>query len=329
MVHFKNTIHRLKNFKLKVRLKILSLLLLFSSSYLLVMHFFVYENGNLYSIRIQETYKFGMRRMPESIDYLILGDSTCLYNISPKVLSTESHSACLVGGSLYLTKNVVNSLNFDNVKKGFIITQTFIDDHYDRDLWNLIIPNHLIHLSDVQKLSHLNPLSSTIKFVLSSIHLTETSLVDLSVRFKMLAFDFKNYRKFFSKKIKDENGHYAADSRHLNEDDFNRPLKNFSLGISPPPIERETLIYFLNEAQKRRLHIYFVRTPRFQNNLHEDYNQSVLEYLQTLKHPSLKILDYTSMDLKREDFLDVNHLNGKGAKKFSHKLKSDLASFSR
>ena len=297
--------------------------------YWLIIEIWVYKNGNLFSIRTQEIYKLNSYVRDQKHDYLIIGDSTCLYNIVPKVLSESSRSYCLIGSSLYLTKKVLKSQDFSKVQKGIIITQTFIDDHYDSDLWDLLIPNEIVKFKDVLLTSNEPSLILNFtNYLLSKLHLTESSLNNLKQRLSMSDFDFDNYRSNFPTSVQEANGHFPTRNRKLSEQEFYAPKENYSHEIAPPEIERSSLAYILNEAGKYNLPVFFVRTPRLKDSTSTTYDSSVISYLKSFNDSNLKIIDGSYYPaLKKADFVDVSHLSGEGAEKYTQHLKIELEAF--
>lgn len=314
---------------MKIRLKMMAICLGLFSSYWMLVDMWVYKNGNLFSVRTQEIYKLNSQVIDQKHDYLIIGDSTCLYNIIPKILSESSKSYCLIGSSLYLTKKVLKSQDFSKVQKGIIITQTFIDDHYESDLWNLLVPNNIVNFKDVLLTSNEPSIILNLTYyLLSKLHLTESSLNNLKQRFIMRGFDFDIYRTNFSKSILLANGHFSSNNRNLSKKDFFAPEKNYFHEISPPAIERSSLEFILNEAGKLNLPVYFVRTPRLKESAPTQYDLSVVKYLKSFKGTNLTIIDDSYYPgLMKKDFVDVSHLNQKGAETYTQQLKIKLGAF--
>lgn len=102
----------------------------------------------------------------ESIDYLILGDSTCLHNYIAKEVSANTYAACISGGNLMDAYKSLTQLDLSKITKGVVVSNTFnTNTHYNEDFWKRTVLARTYSLSE---LSEMYDVSASAHFFPSS-----------------------------------------------------------------------------------------------------------------------------------------------------------------
>lgn len=321
--------------RVKIILKILTFIFIFLFGYFFLMKKYVYPN-HLFSIRAIETYNRGFETLVES-DYLVTGDSTAFYSIDPRGISPDSQSRALLASPLLMTEKQLRSLDLTKIKKGLVLTQTFIDEHYHSDIWGLLVPNNLITLEDIELLTNSNQkmsvkISNFVNYILARLYLNEESMLAL-INYVNLPQKHSGYQENLRIRLNQTAGYLAEDpEKKLKNEQFMLPFfSHFSRPVSPPAGEINAFKKILAQLQARGLKVYFVKTPMAFEQTNVDikiYQASVDEILKNLSSPNLIVVDGWNWgrQLDRADFIDFSHLNKNGAEKFSHFLRSSINS---
>ncbi len=305
--------------------------------YFLILEHHIFKNADLFSIRAQETFKLGFEKLDDKkIDYLILGDSSALYAINPMELSNQSFSKATIASSLYMAEKQLREIDVSKINKAIIISQTFIDDHYDMDIWGLLVPNGIMNFSDVNHLLNSSGRSwedtkLATQYVMAKLHLTKHAASSLMKRFKKPQFDFEKYRTYLRHQLLISRGHLSEDPiRNMTSEYFKMPYElNFKRATSPPPQEIASLKAIIQIAEQNNLKVYFVKTPMATSHLNVNsdiYENSVNKLLEPIKSSNFTVINgwEYGQNLKFDNFLDFNHLNRDGAKKFTRFVQQKL-----
>lgn len=323
-----------KSKRIKLWLRIMLPVFFIASIFSLILEFQIYRNADLVSIRARETFKRAHLPLDKDQDYLILGDSSALFSIAPKMISLNSSSRTMLGSSIYLSEKLLYELDLSRIKKGIILSQSFISDHYNRDLWRILVPNGLISLKQVYELHEINNLYEYVsyggRFWLSRLHLDAFAMEALMSRLKPQDFSHEDFRTAFILKLDRDAGHFETVSKKLLPyDKFVFPYYEiFNRSAQIPPRELRALLNIVTLAASKNIPVIFVKIPNASRSLNlntERFDNSVSEILRQINSPYFRIIDGTLLaNLERNDFLDFNHLNSQGAKKFSASLAREL-----
>ncbi len=327
--------------RFKTFLKIVIPILLVYIIYFLYLHFFAYPSDNVFSIRTAIKNHYNHHSIPSEVDYLVLGDSSGLYSINPTLLSPNSYSASALAETAYKSHQTLTSLSNTKIKKGILITQTFISSHYDEDIWKIHVPIGILNFEDVvllhcgvsqENCNKYDLFKIGLKFVVTKLYLTGYSLQAATTSVKSF-FEVKhiNAKQDFIDNITNNHGHYASPiSLVLKRYQFLGPFyKDFQDDLPAPP--SADLYYFkkiIAHAKNLGLNVYYVITPMCTNFINSDnskYNRSLNNIIYQIKDENFKIIDGRSFNAQLDvtEYVDFNHLNEKGAIKFSKYL-SDL-----
>lgn len=326
--------------RLKIILKVAFPLVSILAGYILFMEKHVYPHSNIYSIRAQETFRRSSGPILNDLDYVILGDSSALYSVAPLLLSGSSEGRTLLASSLFHSQQLIKKWDLKKIRKGLIISQSFIRDHYGLDIWSILVPNGIMTLDEID---HLLMGENTNwqtwaeirwRFFLSRFHLDKYAAEAFIHRLRLTQQDYEDYRFLFQSSLEKNAGHFAENSdKVLPSTKFMAPYFNhFSNAVTIPSSELSTLKGIVQEAKKNDLKVFFLKTPMANYITRKDissYIHSVDYLLNQIKDENFIVIDGLQMgkELDRSDFLDFNHLNARGAEKFSLFLKQQLTSY--
>ena len=332
--------------RFKTLLKIIIPILLVYIVYFSYLHFFVYPSDNFFSIRTAIKDHYNHHSIPSEVDYLVLGDSSGLYSINPTLLTPNSYSASALAESAYKSHQTLMSLSNTKIKKGILITQTFIGSHYDEDIWKIHVPIDILNFKDVALLhcgvngehcSDYDIFIMRLKFMTTKLYLTGYSLQAATGSLKsFFGAQLINDKKDFIDNINKNRGHYASPiSLVLKTYQFLGPFyKDFQYNLPTPPSAE--LYYFkkiIEHAKTLGINVYYVITPMCTNFLNSDnskYNRDLNKIVYQIKDENFKIIDGRPFNaqLNIPEYVDYNHLNEKGAIKFSKYLSELLTNAS-
>lgn len=336
---FKTMMKRKRNVSF-ILLKLLLPLLFVYGVYFLVMEFYLFPYESPKVARARASHDHAGLYESSEVDYVILGDSTALYGLVPRKLTARSVSFSMIASPLYYAHRTLEQLKYMNIRKGIILTQTFISDHYDDSVWGLFVPTGLFSMKDVNALfchemsspcSLIKRAELHLKFILARGYLTTFSLQLLRERLENPDRTYGHLYQTFFEITKRTRGFFEKTGIGDNSpDQFIAPYtQNFSRAVtSIPPSEKWHLQELIQMARNRGVRIYFVIMPFGGGHKHPAYlyRKSVEKILAELNQPALKIIDLSLLEteLSREDFWDYNHLNAKGAEKVSRRLRHEL-----
>lgn len=326
--------------RLVLFLKIVFPGLLLYSLYYLVMHFYLYPLGSPKIARARASYDHaGLYRNAE-VDYVILGDSTALYGLEPRKLSSRSVSFSMIASSLYSEYALLQKTEGMKIKKGIILTQTFISDHYNDSVWGISVPLGHFHFQDILTLfcdeqksacSFYEKAELLTKYILAKGYLTTFAVQLLSDRLENYERSYGHlYQTFFDVTVKTRGFFEKTGIGENTPGQFLAPYgHHFSHALGPvPPGEIRHFQKLIELASKKNAKIFFVIMP-FANGgkaSAEAYRKSVKSLLLKRSAPPLKIIDLSVMEsrLTAGDFWDYAHLNAEGARKVTLWLRKEL-----
>lgn len=326
-----------------VRLKVLAIylgpLLLLYLLYFFSMQFYFYPKANPRVARALASFDHARLYRYKFVDYLILGDSTSLYGIIPKALTPNSSSFSMIASSLYSTSKILDQATSIKVNKGIILTQTFIRDHYDQDVWGLFVPTNLYTynetlslLCDQSQCKWNEALLINLKYALARAYLSDMSTGYFREQIDYLNLRYDKLYDRFLNVLKENNGHYVRRGTLLSSREmFLLPyFKHFS-GPMPsiPSSESRSLTNLIKFAREQKVKIYYVIMPTAAGAMGVStavYRQSVKSYLSQFSGPHFEIVDTSDFEsqLTLNDFWDFSHLNSYGARKFTHYLNAKI-----
>jgi len=220
--------------------------------------------------------------------------------------------------------------------------QSFVPDHYDLDLWRLLVPLDLIDHAQVEELlcssdrkdcNYLMRAKIFIKFLSAKYYLNQYPLRATSLYLKR--FDEVNFNYYDEiKKILEENKGFSAFPPEASVPKilFMRPyVLNYKRAVKIPRSEIENIEKLIKHVNKLQKKIYYVRAPTAGPALNisiNKYNNSINSYFNEFKKNGLIYLTCEDFEknLSVKDFFDFNHLNKSGAEKFSQYLKNRIES---
>lgn len=277
----------------------------------------------------------------DEVDYLILGDSSALYAINPHFLGAKSYSAAEVGASVSRATQIFQELKIKKINKGVILGQTFIDPHYNEDIWKIFVPQKIMSLGEVLKMycgSEENLCSSfekahyRLKYIWYRMHLNDyaASVINLGIK-EHIWIGARRFTRYVKHNYSINKGHYAALSSPPlgNAEFFLSYRKYFQTKINPPPSEIDEIKALEEAVKKYNVKLYIVYPQLYLNDPAikiDDYKLSYMNFMSQLSSSSLVILTPSQINIpyQRSHFRDFNHLNENGAKLFSKKLKMIL-----
>lgn len=327
--------------RIKLFGKILAPFLLVYAAYFLFMEQFIFPLGSPKSTRIFVAMEHARLYKNKAVDFLVMGDSTALYGIDPAQLSADSLSVSMVASPVYSTWRMLQSLEDIKIKRAIVMTQTFIYDHYDLDVWGVFVPNKVYLFKDVMNLFCMEKISECsqwerfklgAKYFLARAHLTSHALRQLWEWMESDGRRFHNMHGSFLDMLKRKRGFFEKDRTALASssiflapfrEHFSRPV------VFVPAAEKIYLSRILELAQQRGIKIYFVIAPFAATQLGVStlaYRTSVKNILREFVGENFIIVDSTPVEkeLKLEEFWDFSHLNSLGTAKMGKFLRREM-----
>ncbi|MBC7711770.1 MAG: hypothetical protein H7177_00425 [Rhizobacter sp.] len=310
--------------------------------YFLVNHF-IYPKGSPKSTRALASLNYIESVKNTEVDYLVMGDSTAVYGINPAGLSKNSQSVSMIASPVYTAYKILEKLENIKINKGILLTQTFIYDHYDLDIWGYFVPNKIYSFNDVLTIFCLEKkpactifekLDIGTKYLLARAYLNSYALDEIQDRLKYRDRNYAGMYAAYSKILRDNKGFFKKKRRELAERSvFLEPLReHFSMPLgSVPPAEIIYLRKIITYAKERHIPLYYIIMPTAAYALDrggatEPYRQSLKEFLKDDIGPDMQLVDTLPMEhlLNLGDFWDFNHVNDLGARKIESFLRSQL-----
>ena len=306
--------------------------------YFTVERYYIYPRTNIHSSKLIIKNHYIQKSIPSVVDFLVLGDSSGLYAINPTFFSEQSYSAANVGGTIFSSYNTLTSLFHIQITKGILLTQTFIREHYDEDIWSTLVPSRQIELKEIFELLCMHELTScslitkiklTFNYYASFFYLNSEATSQLSNFIRNINdLNLSNLTNWYRENIEKNHGHYASPVyKSLSDRNFKAPYINFFSKNIPeiPKAEIEYLHKIAQFANQRKIKLYFVIAPletRTQGNEESKYQIDLNKILKLVAAEGYIIIDGNAFSdqLSKDDFIDFNHLNKRGADKFSRHL---------
>lgn len=308
--------------------------------YFSLMEFYLFPSGSPKVARARASHDHARLYSSREVEFLILGDSTALYGLIPKKLSADSVSFSMIASTLYSAHRTLREAGEIKIKKGIILTQTFISDHYNESVWGLFVPSGIFSPEDVMALfcgqtgnacSLLSKTGLVLKYIFAKGYLTSFSLQLLLERVENYDRTYAHLYKNFFEVTKKTRGFFEKTGIGVNtpqaflspfRQHFSRPVRKI------PPSEIDHLKKIQLMAHRKKIPLYFVIMPFAASKRYpaENYRESVKKVLRGSGLSELKIIDLSVYEkrLSESDFWDYSHLNAAGAEKTTQFLKEEL-----
>lgn len=322
----------------KVIIKFLCFLLVAYGLYWAAVEFIFLAHLHPAGVRAKLKTEYNLTQVPrDEVDYLILGDSSAFYTINPIMMMQKSYSIAELGASVALSKKMFTEMGIKKINKGVILIQTFIDPHYDEDIWKIFVPQKMMNLSDVYSTfcgdfdthcSWLKKASLASQYILHRLHLNgsigATISYGLTTQSRIDTEAFAHHIKF---SILRNRGHYPARRTFVLEDkDFYTSYwKNFTKPIAPPETELDALRDLADMVKKYGVNLYVVHPQLYRAESFIDlkaYNDSYRKFLYKKGDLNFYYIDLNEFNviLDRKNYRDVSHLNEDGSTKITKDL---------
>lgn len=322
----------------KVIIKFLCFLLVAYGLYWAAVEFIFLAHLHPAGVRAKLKAEYNLTQVPrDEVDYLILGDSTAFYTINPLLLTPKSYSIAELGASVALSKKNFKEMGIKKINKGVILIQTFIDPHYDEDIWKIFVPQKMMSLSDVfstfcgdfdSNCSWWKKASLASKFLLHRLHINGSIGMTISYGLTTQShIDSEGFAKHIKSSIIKHRGHYPARRTFVLEDkDFYTSYwKNFTKPIAPPESELNALRDLAEMVKSYGVNLYVVHPQLYRAesfiNL-KTYNDSYRKFIYKKGDLNFYYIDFTKFNivLDRKYYRDVSHLNEDGSTKITQGL---------
>lgn len=257
-------------------------------------------------------------RSEEKVEILVLGGSNAHYGINPWLMDKYTYNLAMISQSMlynsYLLKKYIDKTpNLKTVIIPITYSSVFKIDGTGEDNWRRYYYYHfydhcpvLMPLVSIEKFSVLKTLSAK-TFLEGLLHSRKMEISDQkgwAGGYKGHVPDFKISGMITAKRH--ENGSLKAEQNLLFISEMIKlcSSKNISVVLLYTP----NLPQYINCLDKRKLHIMFTSIDSM-----------------ALKYRNVRILNYySSAKFNENDFFDCDHLNYKGAAKFTTLLNSEL-----
>lgn len=305
--------------------------------YFVVVKFYIFPNHSGYGaqiiLSIENEKRFSQLK---EIDYLVLGDSSAFKNIVPDILSPNSYSLALPGGSTMDIFHRLNRIDTSKIKKGIVITNSFIaPKHYARDYWDRMVlfgfydfsefmRNYEIGVENKVFPSNYNKAVYILLYVKSKMLLSYRGL-------QALWYAPPSFQKKKSMRQKLEAKFYKQKGWLDNPEGIRSPLffkayhTHYKKRFNSDPTDHFYLSKILKLTAERNIPVYFVLGPLAERGYPlidvDEYKVTISEYMNSLKAQYPHFHYYPSrLKLQPKAFFDFYHLSDKGAEKFTREI---------
>lgn len=307
-------------------------------AYYFTMVDYVLPFGSRRSTRVQVASAYQKMFRNVELDYLVIGDSTAYYGIDPDYLPGYSFSISQTASTTYSNYKSLIQLENVKIKKGIIITQSFIEDHYKFDVWGLYIPNKALDLNDTlnifcgERRDHCFSWEKafySLKYYQSKFLLNPYTLRLLYEWGEMGFPQYEGIFYGFLESITIHKGFFNKNNTAPTRDLFLAPYNlNFNRAIPSFPVsEIEYFKKIIEYAKEHNIKLYYVMLPTaasiYQLSL-DEYEKSLFNIIGPLQSDHFEIVNMRGVEgeFVREDFWDFNHLNSNGVRKLKKHLNS-------
>ena len=329
---------KMKLMKAKIVLKFFCFLLVAYGLYWASVEYIFLAHLHPAGVRARLKNEFNRTQVPrDEVDYLILGDSSAFYTINPKLIKKRSYSLAQLGATVAESKKVFKELGVKKINYGVILIQTFIEPHYDEDIWRIFVPQKMMNLSDVistfcgdfqYDCSFYKKASLTFKYMMYRMHLN--GFIGATISFGLttqIRYDNKAFAEHIKHSIRRNNGHDPS-RRNYNfpdKDFFTVYWKNFSKEINPPEAELTALRDLADMVKKYGVNLYVVHPQIYRAESFIDlkkYNDSYKRFLHKQGDLNFYYIDLNDFNvvLDRKYYRDVSHANEDGSRKITQDL---------
>jgi hypothetical protein len=304
------------------------------------MHFYFYPRYVPHLEKIKAATRYHSEAKSSDVDYLILGDSTAFFGIDPTTLPGYSVSFSLPASSLYFSEKQLHEISPMKIRRGLLLTQSFVSDHYDLDLWSLLVPSRMLDLKDIFNILCATHSCSLIKrieiyseYYLAKLYIGTYAIEYLVDRIRHLDRDYSNLQLDYYNNLKENRGFLSKIGNVLPPTVFNYAnAESLLRPIHPiPDSEKIALLKMIGFANLHKIKIYFVIMPKadayssVSKTISED-TKYIKKFLAPFENEDFKVIDASLMSnaMKIEDFWDFSHLNILGAKKIGNFIRTQL-----
>ncbi|MFN3968301.1 hypothetical protein [Flavobacterium sp.] len=287
----------------------------------------------IYLRQIDTTYtekEKGILQNPKKIEVLILGNSRATLGIDPNQFETYAYNLANVAQPLYYDKRIALKYldQLSNLKYVFITVDCGSLNYSrmdSREIWSYY-GNGIEYKNEMAffpKYSHLNGYSTSIALKLLKN--------DLSGKYKVIkAIDLGNDHDLNKPIKKGYFGYIGTRAEGMTPAHiFNRAGKGLDEGISPEKKEiTNDLEDFISILKAKNITPILLTMPchkDYVNALHKNMvKRAESDYQKLAQKHQLEYWNYLNFPMERTDFHDCDHLNVKGAEKFSKVLNERL-----
>ncbi len=273
----------------------------------------------------------------DEVDYLILGDSSAFYSINPMKMGSNSYSAAELGATVALSKKMFQELGIKKINKGVIMIQTFIDPHYDEDIWRIFVPQKIMNLSDIlstfcndfdNHCTWIKKATLTVKYLKYRLHLNSYIAATISYGLTTQSrIDRAGFERHVRSNVQANRGHSAAKRSFVLEDKgFYTPyLKYFNQPVNPPDSELVALRELAELVKAYGVELYLIHPQLYRAESFirlEKYNESYRSFLHKKGNLNFHYIDLNEFNvvLDRSHYRDVSHLNEDGSTRITNDL---------
>lgn len=307
--------------------KVLVLIIFFLPTYLtyyFLQKNFIQKNYNRISARSNIILEVLLKKIQseESIDYLVLGDSSSLHSIVPTILSKKSWSFSIPGGRLKDIETAIDLIDLKKIKKGIIIQNSFSIKHSKEDFFKYIVTSDLYSIPEIIKQIHdmysinnqkenmISMFVDLIRIIQYKLYLTLENVIEFRDGIKSYFNGVRGVYGILKFKILTSQGYAEITSP-------SSPIeikKQFEMELNE--IDLNSLLLIQKKTKKTK--VYFIIPTWVKNNRGFD------KVISTLNKSSIKSFIFVSgieKGLDDKDYWDNSHLKATGAVKLTVNLK--------
>lgn len=274
------------------------------------------------------------------MDYLILGDSTCLHLFQPNKIQLPTENICLSGASSQDIYFTLKKIPITKIRKGLILSLSLnANVHLNKHLWERFISTGYYSLHELMDLYFISKEKDL--YPSNELGLTSYLLKILSARLHLNAHSFqsiseypKNYvernlpRDFYEKEILTNKGYIRKLNKLQNKDFFEPYTDYYSKKFIVNKTEEYYLKKILEYAKKQRWKVVVFGPVLASEKLKLatfDFENGFNKYFKDIERTDL-FFKYISLEnnLNVEDFSDFNHPLSSGADKLSSQINKKI-----
>ncbi len=318
---------------MKLFLKKLIYFLVFPIVFVLVMDIWLRNQESLYSVKYE-----GALLNKDSIEILILGNSHATYGVDPDAFEMYAYNLANVSQSIYFDKRLTTSLidSLPNLKYVFISIDyhsLYFSSQGIRDIWSYY-GNKIKYKNKNYVLEDISPFCYGYSPKVSLSLLKKRVLNFLKYGKECLSYNVEvgvNLNDTLKKG-------FISFEEQCNSDFFNEEIYKSRIDVFNKKIYSSTergevlkdLDHFIDNLIKNNVEPILYTTPTFTNyNTYLDssiLNQNYKDILGLLNKYNISYLNFMDHPIfEKDDYYNADHLNKKGALKFSKMLNDTIS----